>query len=420
MTEFSTEVSLLVSPNEQSLRDARAEIKSELGDISVDVSTSGASSRATGGNRLAGRERAMSRQLLTDQNTHLGTITDHLDRELELDETRNDLLRELIEETESGNFSQAKGGSGLGVLGAIGGVFAGILGGVGLGSVIASRVGDALGDINPTEAISEVELIPADVIASPASVAASDLVDEPASITVPDVIDSTLTLTAGDVIDAGASLVAANLIANPAGIVAADVIGDVARLVADDAIGDPATIGAPDVIADPVSFSPGDIVDVPEGGIDIVDIIAGGAAAGAGAEAARQASRSGGTAGTAARVGSAVTAPFAAPALIATQSERRRGRGEDGLLERFLPDLPNLGGGQDRTRQAAVGTTPTASSSDRISAANAARERYDRRGNGTDVEVNVTVERRSDRELERIVQRRADQLREDLRRDLTE
>jgi hypothetical protein len=114
-----------------------------------------------------------------------------------------------------------------------------------------------------------------------------------------------------------------------------------------------------------------------------------------------------------------VTAPFALPSLLIAQSERRRDRGKGGLLERFLPDLPNFGDDQDRTQRAAIGVTPTASSSDNISAVNPARERYDRRGNATDVTVNVTVERRSDRELERIVQRRADQLREDLRRDLT-
>ncbi|MFC7175317.1 hypothetical protein ACFQL0_21655 [Haloplanus litoreus] len=138
MSEFSTEVSLLATPDQASLREARAEIEDALGDVSVGVETAGASASAAGDSRIAGRERAMSRQLLTDQTNRLGTITDHLDRGLDLDETRNDLLRDLLEETESGNFSQAKGGGGLGGLGAIGGIFAGILGGVGLGA--SSRV----------------------------------------------------------------------------------------------------------------------------------------------------------------------------------------------------------------------------------------------------------------------------------------
>ncbi|MFC7173068.1 hypothetical protein ACFQL0_06285 [Haloplanus litoreus] len=188
MSEFSTEVSLLATPDQASLREARAEIEDALGDVSVGVETAGASASAAGDSRIAGRERAMSRQLLTDQTNRLGTITDHLDRGLDLDETRNDLLRDLLEETESGNFSQAKGGGGLGGLGAIGGIFAGILGGVGLGSVIASRVGDALGTIDPTEAIGGVDLIPADVVATPASVAAVDLIGSPAGIAASDVI----------------------------------------------------------------------------------------------------------------------------------------------------------------------------------------------------------------------------------------
>ncbi|MFC7173069.1 hypothetical protein ACFQL0_06290 [Haloplanus litoreus] len=196
------------------------------------------------------------------------------------------------------------------------------------------------------------------------------------------------------------------------------MIGVAATIVAGDVVGETARVVASDVIDDPVSLSVADLVDVPEGGIDIKKIIAGALAAGAGAEAARQVGRGPGI-GTAARVGSAVTAPFAIPTMVAAQSERRRDRGNGGLLERFLPDLPSLGGGQDRTRRASVGVTPTATSSDSISAANPARERYDRRGNSTDVTANYTIEGRSDAELKRLIDRRAKQHVEELRRDLT-
>jgi len=418
MTEFSTEASLLVTPDQQSLRDARSEIEDALGDVSVGVSTSGASSRATGGSRIAGRERAMSRQLLTDQNTRLGTVTEHLDRGLELDEARNDLLRDLIEETESGNFSRAKSGGGLGGLGGLLGATAGLLGGVGLAGVIASRVGDALGNINPTEAIGSVDLIPDDVVASPASVAAADLIGTPATLTAADVIAGGVTLVAADVIGTPAALAAMDVIDTPADIVSADVIGTAATLIATDVVGQAATVVAADVISDPVSLSPSDIVDIPEGGINVKKLLAGALTAGAGAEAARRASQGSGPFGTTG-VGSAVTAPFAIPSMLIGQSERRRDRGEEGLLERFLPDLPNLGGGQGQRRRAAVGVTPTASSSDSISAANPARERYDRRGNGTDATVTYTIEGRSDAELKRLIDRRAKQHVEELRRDLT-
>ncbi len=342
----------------------------------------------------------MSRQLLTDQNSRLETVTEHLDRGLELDETRNELLRDLLEETESGNFSQAKGGG----LGGLGGVFAGLLGGVGLGGLIATRVADVLGDLDPAEAIGAVDLLPGDVLASGASVTASALIGNPADVTASDVIDAPVPLTATDLVAGGASVAAATLIDDPAVVDAIDVVDDPAGIEAYHLIRDKAGIDAPDVIDEPIDLAVADLVDVPEGGIDIKEVIAGALTAGAGAEAARQASQGSGPFGSAARVGSAVTAPFMIPSMLVAQSERRRDRGEGGLLERFLPDLPNFGGGQDRTRRASMGVTPTASSSDSISATNAARDRYDRRGGGTNVEVNVTADGPDQRELDRAME----------------
>lgn len=147
MSEFSSSVELMVRPDSSSLRTARSEIEDAVGDVSVDVSTTGASSRmgrgGGGGTRLAGKERAMSRQLLTDQTARLGTIVDHLARGIELSEIRNDLLREMIGETESGNFTFARG-AGLGFL-ARGAGLGGLLGNAGLlGASVVGGIGNEL------------------------------------------------------------------------------------------------------------------------------------------------------------------------------------------------------------------------------------------------------------------------------------
>ncbi|MFB6237516.1 MAG: hypothetical protein ABEH81_04010 [Halopenitus sp.] len=121
MAEFGVAATLEVTVPDRELRAARQKIEDELGDVTVgvDASTSGSSGRG-GGGRMAGRERAMSRQLLSEANRLK-------ESNIDLDEQRNALLEELIDTTEDGDYSRARSGGalgsaaiGIGVAGAIG------------------------------------------------------------------------------------------------------------------------------------------------------------------------------------------------------------------------------------------------------------------------------------------------------------
>lgn len=151
MADFSTESLLKVSVDQSSLTAARDEIESELGDITVDVDASPSSQLANSGGGGADRrskENAMSRQLLDSQTEHLRDVTEYGDANLELNETRNDLLRELENTIEKGNFSDSRGlrprsnddGGG----GGLGGGGAAV--GVGLGLLATQLLTDSNGD----------------------------------------------------------------------------------------------------------------------------------------------------------------------------------------------------------------------------------------------------------------------------------
>ncbi|MFC4549377.1 MULTISPECIES: hypothetical protein [Halorussus] len=155
MTSFSTKSLLQVEVEKSSLRDARKEIQSGIGDVTVQVDASSASSQlanAGGGDAVerASRERAMSRQLLDAQTDVLSGLREDLQERPVLDEweiehdlsrTRNDLLRELLEVTEKGNLRGRAGGGGLG--GMLGGTLsiASLIGKVGASALITGTVG---------------------------------------------------------------------------------------------------------------------------------------------------------------------------------------------------------------------------------------------------------------------------------------
>ncbi|WP_254766502.1 hypothetical protein [Salinilacihabitans rarus] len=115
MTEFSTGASLNVEVSPASLRSARQEIEDGLGDVTVDVAVSGGNDRS----QIAGRERAMSRQLDTTRNEHLLSIGDAWEEALDLSRERNDLLRQLVETAELSARTDAAG-SGIGGMGTTG------------------------------------------------------------------------------------------------------------------------------------------------------------------------------------------------------------------------------------------------------------------------------------------------------------
>ncbi|MHC3439553.1 hypothetical protein ACYJ1Y_16045 [Natrialbaceae archaeon A-gly3] len=122
MTEFSASAQLEIQLDSGSLRSAKKELEQELtaDPIQVEVETSRASrpgsasrglsdtsSDASGGKRPG--------KILQDQGKTLGVIESHWRKNLELNEERNELLWQLLDETEKGNQSR------LGRLGRIGG-----------------------------------------------------------------------------------------------------------------------------------------------------------------------------------------------------------------------------------------------------------------------------------------------------------
>lgn len=137
--EFTTSGALEVSVDERSLRDARQTIQDELGDVTVQVESSSSTSSSLS-NRTSGasKERAMSRQLLNDQQDTLVEAREGIDDLVPMAEERNDLLRMLLEQQQEGDFVKAKkrgGGSSGGLMG--GALVAGALA-AGLGSSLVS------------------------------------------------------------------------------------------------------------------------------------------------------------------------------------------------------------------------------------------------------------------------------------------
>ncbi|MFC6765438.1 hypothetical protein [Natrinema soli] len=151
MSDFATSAALDVTVSPDSLRKARGTIEDELGGVEVEVGVSTTGSRSGGGGRMAGRERAMGRQLDTTRNDHLAGIDGHWTENLDLNRERNDLLRQLADITEKdAQTARSAGGGGLS-----GGVLGLAIGGVGLGSMLLSGLGssisDAIGKLDPRD-----------------------------------------------------------------------------------------------------------------------------------------------------------------------------------------------------------------------------------------------------------------------------
>jgi len=109
----------------ESLSRARRDVEEELGDIEVQIAAqTGTGSR--GGGQIASRERAMERQLQTQQVDALTgiqgaldepgaapAVLDEWDIEHDLSERRNEILLELLDQEEKSDFDRAMGGSGV-------------------------------------------------------------------------------------------------------------------------------------------------------------------------------------------------------------------------------------------------------------------------------------------------------------------
>jgi hypothetical protein len=133
-TEFETESTFHAVVDTASLRDARKEVERELGDIELSVDAVAQTGGSGGGGRGG---RAGGRGSISETNSYLDELDD-------LAIERNDILRELLEETELGNRTQGRGrlGGGGGLLGLLGL-------GLGAGALGLSGLTDALKNFDP-------------------------------------------------------------------------------------------------------------------------------------------------------------------------------------------------------------------------------------------------------------------------------
>ncbi|SEU00998.1 hypothetical protein [Natrinema hispanicum] len=124
MTEFSTTAYLDLQVDQGGLRSARKEIEDKLTSdpiqVEVEPVNSGrvaSSSEALSSNtETSSSGNGGSNKLLEHQNSMLNNIDSHWSENIELNDTRNDLLRQLLDETEKGN-TTVRGRMGRGLMG---------------------------------------------------------------------------------------------------------------------------------------------------------------------------------------------------------------------------------------------------------------------------------------------------------------
>jgi hypothetical protein len=121
--EFETEATFEAVVDSASLRSARDTVEKEFSDLEVQVD---AVAQTNGGGRAgASKERAMGRRLQSEQLDALAdiqngletaaapeSVVDAWDETHELDERRNELLEEILDENEDGNRLRGRGGGG--------------------------------------------------------------------------------------------------------------------------------------------------------------------------------------------------------------------------------------------------------------------------------------------------------------------
>ncbi|WP_435065893.1 hypothetical protein [Halobaculum sp. EA56] len=338
MTEFDVDAVFDATVAPESLRSARQTIEDELGSIEVQVA---AQTGAGGRDRIAGRERAMERQLQTQQVDALTDIQGALDEpgaapavldewdvEHELSERRNEILLEILDQQQESDFDRAKQ---LGQLGATLGATAALI------TAGLAGIAGAIPDVPRT---------------SPGAPAPDPNFKPPGG---------------------GGS---APVPVAPGGDLTRGPSGDV-------------TFG-PDGTPSP---KPGPLGDVGPG-----EVIGGVLAATGIGALTRQLGR-----GTPSP-GASAAAPFALPSILAAQDAQRGGNGERGLLERLFGVNLSKGGGQrGGVAPAAIlpfGAARTGARIGREIRQNRAGQQKQKRGGDTSVTVNVDVTGVSERELD--------------------
>ena len=279
MTEFSTEAVFEATVSSSALKSARQTVEDELGNMEVQVAAQVEKGGDSGGGNPA-RDRAMgrrnqSRQIdaLTDIQASVSeqptseAILDEWETEHQLDETRNELLRDLADAQEQQNYDQsargARGGNGLGKLLGVA-VGARALSALSAVAGAASKASDALTglDISPEDIVSTVSLTAADVV-SPATLSASSVIGAAATVGVAAVIASGASVAPADLVSGLATISAAHVIAEGASISAGDVINSPISIGVDDVVAVGATVSAAALIGSTAAVAVGDLVGDP-------------------------------------------------------------------------------------------------------------------------------------------------------------
>lgn len=227
MTDFSTKSQLEVEVSQSSLRQARSTIEAELGAAEVDVNATASNQLAQSPSAATG---AGASSMLDDQTSHLQTATDHLDENIALNETRNDLLREILDAQEMTARASQGGGGGLSLMPrgglrmlAQGGklivsaLVAGIAG-VGIGSKLA----EAIPDLSPGDVVDPVKIGPSHLVADSLPVGVASLVGTSLPVTIGALVANELPVGPSNILDAALPIGEAALVTSslPIGVAA--------------------------------------------------------------------------------------------------------------------------------------------------------------------------------------------------------
>jgi hypothetical protein len=186
---------------------------------------------ASGGTGRSGRNRTAKR------------ITSDLDRGVDLDETRNDLLRDLEQAQEDSTFSITRALRSLGRI-SLGGL-------AGLGGGLATAALSESPNDGPQPS-SERDPDSAE--------GGSQTTPDPVALTASDVIAAAATLTPAALVQTTATIVAGDVIGDKASVSSSDVVGEKTDVESEDVVSDPAAIAADDVVSAAVALSTGNIV----------------------------------------------------------------------------------------------------------------------------------------------------------------
>jgi len=399
MTQFDSEVELEVTVDQSSLRDARDEIESEMGDVAVSVG-SGTSGTAQLAGGSGGRD-----------------IVDHTSDLVGLAETRNDLLRDLVDAQEQGNFDRAlRGGGG----GALGGALLGLgaIGGLGAGLVSFLQNFEfdppSIPPIDVPKALAPVD-VPVPAPLDPVDVPVPGALD-PVELPVPDALDPIsipepdwlpIEISAPGESPTPSETPAPSPSPSPDPSPGDDRTTDDTPAPVTNPTTDPSGDGrptgatgtedpqnqpawrAPRFMADD---SPAPVADPSGGGVGAEEVAFGVGAGAAGAYTLSRLAEGGAGIGSSNPVGSTIGFP-AIGSQLAARSE-------------LLPDFPDLG---RRDRRAMTMSTPTASDTESISA----------RPSNVNVQNDVTVEGVDERQMERKLEDAKRDILEQVRREFT-